>query len=192
MVHQGDEREGDEVGDDESIRVDLERVSRRATYLCFCINSFSGEELNDVASATCRFYNSASKHELCSFDLSGDGRLDCTALLMCVLYRAGPAGTDWHMHAVGEPANGRTVQDNVDEFQAFLSKQPLVQKTNEHIAGLAGTVPKAAKITVPAQLGGKGGDTLGFRTASGGRQEVQVPAQCNPGAIIEVPIVDIY
>jgi hypothetical protein len=42
--------------------------------------------------------------------LSSDKRLDCTALLMCILYRAKPnssaKSTEWFMHAVGEPANG--------------------------------------------------------------------------------------
>mmetsp|Transcript_47433 Transcript_47433/g.80945 ORF Transcript_47433/g.80945 Transcript_47433/m.80945 type:complete len:571 (-) Transcript_47433:194-1906(-) len=191
MVHQGDEREGDEEGDDETICVDLERVSKQATFLCFCINSFSGHELNDVANAKCRLYNSGTGHELCTFDLSSDARLDCTALLMCILYRAGPSGTDWFMHAVGEPANGRTAQENVDEFQAFLLGQPLVERQNAHLAQSSGP-PKMAKITVPAQMGGKTGRTVGFRTAAGARQEVDIPPNCSAGTTVEVPIIDIY
>ena len=37
--------------------MDLDRVASAATYLCFTINSFSGQELNDVDSAKCRLYN---------------------------------------------------------------------------------------------------------------------------------------
>lgn len=191
VVHQGDEREGDEDGDDETIQFDLESVTKNATFLCFCINSFSGHNLNEVANAKCRLYNTATGHELCTFNLSSDARLDCTALLMCILYRAGPTGTDWYMHAVGEPANGRTVQDNVDEFQVFLLREPLVERQNAHIASMSGP-QKMAKMTVPAQMGGKSGHTIGFRTASGARQEVDIPERCAPGTVVEVPVIDIY
>jgi len=36
------------VGDDEKIMIGLERVHRRATYLCVLISSYSGQELGDV------------------------------------------------------------------------------------------------------------------------------------------------
>ena len=73
------------------------RVHPSATYLCFCINSFSGHELNDVANASCRLYSPSTGLEAAAFNLSADKRLDCTALLMCILYRAaGPSGkVDW-------------------------------------------------------------------------------------------------
>lgn len=188
MQHHGDEREGDAEGDDESISFDLERVSSSATYLCFCINSFSGQELNDVASAKCRLYNASTMHELASFDLSSDKRLDCTALLMCVLYRASAAGsgsTDWYMHAVGEPAMGRTVQDNVDEFQRWLDNTPLVALQNSRPAEV-----KKNNIKVPASAAG--GGTIGFKTPAGGRQEVTLPPQAKAGDTVEIPLVDIY
>ena len=116
MQHLGDEREGDEAGDDESIGFDLSRIPPNVTYLCFCINSFSGQELNDVKDARCRLYNTTTLDVACEFDMTSDKRLDCTALLMCIIFRS--SKQHWHMQAVGEPAMGRTAADNVDEFQA--------------------------------------------------------------------------
>jgi len=181
MQHGGDEREGDEKGDDEKIMFDLERITPAATYLCFCINSFTGQELNDVKDAKCRLYNSITHSECASFDLSADKRLDCSALIMCVLYRV---NSDWYMHAVGEPAMGRTVQDNIDEMQAFLRRTPLAQLQ----ASKPPPVAKMAKIQVPAQKAQK----VGFRTDTGGVQEVTLPPQAKPGDVMEVPIVEMY
>jgi hypothetical protein len=170
----------------------LEKVSKSATFLCFCINSFSGQLLNEVASAKCRLFNSTSDHELCSFDLSNDSRLDCTALLMCVLYRAGPDGTDWYMHAVGEPAQGKTILDNVDEFQQFLSENCLVERQNEHIAQMKQRRhQKMAKFTVPAAMGGPNGRTIGFPSAGGSQQYVEIPLECKEGDEVELPLVDV-
>jgi tellurium resistance protein TerZ len=188
MVHHGDEREGDEEGDDESISFDLELVNPQATYLCFCINSFSGQKLNDVKDAKCRLYDNTTSHELASFDITSDKRLDCTALLMCILYRASAEGSgsqDWYMHAVGEPAEGRTVKDNVDEFQHFLDENPLVA-----LQASRATVVKTIKIQVPESAAD--GGTIAFATPAGGQQEVKLPPGAKAGDMIEVPLVDIY
>mmetsp|Transcript_34087 Transcript_34087/g.43978 ORF Transcript_34087/g.43978 Transcript_34087/m.43978 type:complete len:561 (+) Transcript_34087:41-1723(+) len=190
MQHGGDEREGDAKGDDEKIQVDLEKVSPEASYLCFCINSFTGQELNDVSSAKCRLYNSSTLNEAASFDLSSDKRLDCTALLMCILYRANAnannANQEWYMHAVGEPATGQTVQDNIDEFQNFLTNKPLVAF---HASKMEKPI-KMAKMKVPPSTGPK--HAIAFKTESGGMQEVKLPQETKGGDVIEVPIVDIY
>jgi len=188
MLHHGDEREGDAKGDDESISVDLELVDPKATYLCFCINSFSGQLLKDVADAKCRLYNATTLHELASFDITSDKNLECTALLMCILYRASAEGSgsqDWYMHAVGEPAMGRTVEDNVDEFQAFLDKNPLVALQASRPAET-----KKAIIKVPESAAN--GGTIAFATPTGGRQEVKLPPNAKAGSAVEIPLVDIY
>ena len=45
--HAGDEREGDEEGDDERILIDLGRVHESVHYIGIVVNSYSGQELND-------------------------------------------------------------------------------------------------------------------------------------------------
>jgi len=162
--HMGDERSGDAAGDDESIKVDLERIDRRVQYLGFVINT-------------------NTHHEIASFDLSQDHRLDCTAMLMILLYRV---GNDWWIHAVGEPADGKTAFDNIDEYQAFLSRTHLVRTQSQ-------AAPKAmqkAKIKVPANLGP--GNQLAFRTPAGGMEQITLPQNVRANDTIEVPIVDIY
>ena len=43
IVHGGDEREGDEKGDDEKIILYLDRVHPAVAYIGFVINSYSGQ-----------------------------------------------------------------------------------------------------------------------------------------------------
>mmetsp|Transcript_29639 Transcript_29639/g.38206 ORF Transcript_29639/g.38206 Transcript_29639/m.38206 type:complete len:238 (+) Transcript_29639:1258-1971(+) len=192
MKHGGDEREGDEEGDDESIMFDLERVSPLATYLCFCINSYSGQLLSNVASAKCHLYNSNTLNEIASFDLTGNGQLNSTALLMCILYRAG--NNEWFMYAVGESADGRTVQDNVDEFQDFLTKHPLAQISTQREQqmnhGTNGSGNKVAKIKVPASTGPN--NTVGFKLPSGASEQVTLPTNAKEGDTVEVPLIDVF
>ena len=45
LVHGGDEREGDEKGDDEKIFLELARVHPAVKYIGFVINSFSAATL---------------------------------------------------------------------------------------------------------------------------------------------------
>lgn len=196
MHHHGDQRSGEASGDDESISFDLAAVDPRVVYLCFCINSFSGQELNDVANARCRLYNSETGNETSSFDLSADAALDCTAMLMAILYRANPSADrgrtpDWFMHAVGEPAMGRTVNDNVDEFQHFLGRVPLV-KLMEAYGQSDKPPPQRQVIKLPAGVAGGGKIAFASPGAPGGKQQVTVPAQCRPGDAIEVQVVDIF
>jgi stress response protein SCP2 len=56
IVHGGDEREGDEKGDDEKIYFHLSQVHPAARYLCIVVNSYSGQELDDVSMASCHLF----------------------------------------------------------------------------------------------------------------------------------------
>lgn len=102
---------------------------------------------------------------------------------MAVMYRVGAA--DWYMHAVGESASGRTVADNLDEWQAFLRRTSLVD-----IQSRRSEPPKKVNIRVPEDTGPK--NTVGFNTKSGGKQEVKLPAEASPGDVVEVPLIDMY
>jgi tellurium resistance protein TerZ len=191
MQHCGDEREGDAVGDDESIMFDLERVSPRATYLCFCINSFTGQLLSNVASAKCRMYNTLTLNEIASFDLTNNDQMNSTALLMCILYRnqgINSNGQEWFFYAVGESADGRTVQDNIDEFQVFLTKHPLskLSQSNQMIS----KPPQIAKIKVPPNTGSN--NTIGFKLPSGASEQVKLPPSAQAGDVVEVPLIDVF
>ncbi len=81
---------------------------------------------------------------------------------------------------------GRTVNDNVDEWQAFLSRTQLAAYQESREACQTKTV----NIKVPPQTGP--GNTMAFKTPSGGTQQVRLPAQARAGDTVAVPMVDIY
>merc|ERR1712232_1532292 len=89
--HHGDEREGDEVGDDEKIDFELNRISLDVQYIGFCINSYSGQELDDVSRASCHLFDPENPQlDLCSYALSNASHVDGhTALVLGCLYRGG-------------------------------------------------------------------------------------------------------
>jgi len=178
IKHSGDEREGDEKGDDESITVDLGKLSPNAAYMGFVINSYSGQQLKDVQRTSCRLYETATQRVISSYDITSDTKLECTAFLMCVLYKR---GTDWFMHAIGEAATGRTAAENVDELQAFITKHPLTTSTTPV------PPPRTAMIKAPAVIGPQ--RKIAVPLPSGGREEVLLPTAVQPNDMIEVPII---
>jgi len=122
--HGGDEREGDEKGDDEKIFLELGRVHPAVAYIGFVINSYSGQELDDVKDASCHLYDASSYRDLARFEMSNCSFLDKhTALVVGVLLRDMGTG-EWMFEIASEAAQGRTVHDNVDELQAFLRRRP--------------------------------------------------------------------
>lgn len=123
ITHGGDEREGDEAGDDEEIRLCLSRVSPAVTYIGFVINSYSGQKLDDVAKASCHIFDPLTSTDIVKYALSNSkGLKSYTALVLGCLYRIG-AG-DWNFRIISEPAQGRTAHDNVDELQRYLRQHP--------------------------------------------------------------------
>jgi len=125
--HNGDEREGDAEGDDESIVIHLEAVDESINYLGICINSFSGQELDDVAGAGCRLFDTARGRNLATYQISDSHELDQkTALLVGIIYRnAGNDPNDWCLKIISTAALGRTAADNVDELQGYLQEHPV-------------------------------------------------------------------
>jgi tellurium resistance protein TerZ len=106
IVHSGDNRTGDGDGDDETINIDLAALDSKAVSLVFVVNSYTGQTFNDVENASCRLVDLAKREELVKFTLAEKGAN--TGVVMAVLSRKTGA---WEMTAVGQPVNGRTVQD---------------------------------------------------------------------------------
>lgn len=124
IIHSGDEREGDSVGDDEKMTIHLDQVQENVAYIGFVVNSYSGQELDDVARASCHLYDASSGADIARYQLSNGKELDKrTALVMGCLYRESMGG-NWNLRIISEPAHGRTAADNVDELQRFLRAHP--------------------------------------------------------------------
>ncbi|MFC4942559.1 TerD family protein [Pseudonocardia sp. GCM10023141] len=105
IEHSGDNLTGAGSGDDELIRVDLERLPPHAAAVVFVVNSYRGHKFTAVRNAYCRLIDLDSNAELVRFDLTESAPR--TGVVMSVLRRA---GSIWEMTAIGEFEDGRTVR----------------------------------------------------------------------------------
>jgi tellurium resistance protein TerZ len=106
VQHTGDNLTGAGEGDDESILVDLTRLSPGTTQIVFTVNSFTGQDFSQIENAFCRLIDQTSNEELARYQLTGSGRHN--AQIMAKVSRDGGA---WSMTAIGATATGRTFQD---------------------------------------------------------------------------------
>lgn len=121
--HSGDEKEGDAVGDDETILLSLPNTSLDIQYVGFVINSFSGHELDDIARASCHLYDPDTGKDIAMYSLSNASELDKhTALIMGCIFRE--SDDDWKLRIISLPAQGKTAHDNVKDLQRFLRRNP--------------------------------------------------------------------
>jgi len=154
IIHGGDEREGDEKGDDERIFINLDAVRPDVTYMGFVINSYSGQELDDISKASCHLFNANSKRDLAYFKLSKDKALDKhTALVMACMYRCQQTNM-WNLRIIGEAAHGRRANELVDELQNFLHYNPppqpnIVPDPKVSLNAMPAPVPIVDAIPIP-------------------------------------------
>jgi stress response protein SCP2 len=125
--HSGDEREGDEHGDDEKINLCLGDVSPNIKYIGFVVNSYSRQELDDIALASCHLFDPATNTDIATFTLSHSKELDKhTALVMGCVYRGSnnDNDNDWYLRIIAEPRQGSMAKDNVGDLQHYLRHNP--------------------------------------------------------------------
>lgn len=115
IVHSGDNLTGRGEGDDEVIKVHLDRLPPQVAALVFTVNSFSGQKFTRVSRAFCRLVDDRDNTELVRFELAGSE--PTTGLLMCKLTRT---GATWTMTALGEFSKGRTVRAMVKPAREAL------------------------------------------------------------------------
>jgi tellurium resistance protein TerZ len=108
--HTGDNLTGAGDGDDETIRVDLSRVSSSVTQIVFVISSYSQQTFDLVENAFCRLLDDSTPGapEVVRYQLTDSGTH--TAMVMAKVARD---ASGWTFTAIGERANGRTVLDLV-------------------------------------------------------------------------------
>lgn len=104
IVHTGDNRSGTGDGDDEQIRIELDKVPENVKAIVFTINSFSGQAFDQVENAYCRIVDTSNDTEVARYTLSAQGAH--TAQIMAKLYRH---DGEWEIHAIGENGVGRTI-----------------------------------------------------------------------------------
>jgi len=117
VAHGGDNLTGEGEGDDEVIAVDLTRLPAEVATLVFTVSSYRGQRFTEVANAFCRLVDTggvqgppkaaaARGRELARYNLTGGQNV--TGMVMAKVARD---GSGWSMTAIGEPGDGRTVQD---------------------------------------------------------------------------------
>ena len=106
IQHTGDNLTGEGEGDDESIIVQLDRLSDRVQTLVFTVTSYSSQGFSEVANASCRLVDERGGAEVARFDLSATG--PHTAMIMATVYRQ---GSGWKMAAIGDTGQGKTYKD---------------------------------------------------------------------------------
>ena len=122
--HGGDEREGDAIGFDEKIHLSLGMVHQAVMYIGLVINSYSGQELDDVAKASCELFDPKTNISIAQYKLSSSKQLDKhTALVMGCIYRD-PTSNSWFLRIISEAAHGRVTKELVDELQNCLVRNP--------------------------------------------------------------------
>ncbi|MCL6351251.1 TerD family protein [Pectobacterium polaris] len=105
VVHSGDNLTGEGDGDDEVIRVDLNRLPQNVEYLAFTVNSFRGQTFNEVENAFCRVVDQANK-EQARYQLTEQG--SHTGIVISSLRRN---NGQWDFTAHGQSCRGRTISD---------------------------------------------------------------------------------
>ena len=174
--HFGDNRSGAGDGDDETVQVDLNAIVRlmpTCQYIGFVINSYSGQELNDVKAAHAHLYDTdRPKIYIASVDMASSHGLDCTAILMCCLFRS---GNKLYLHIIGEGAAGKTAADNVDELQDYCRK---------HLRRIKQTAPTQAKLRATVPPGLRTGAHFKVQVPAGYFVNLQVPAGAAAGTIL--------
>ncbi|MER7752715.1 TerD family protein [Kitasatospora sp. NPDC097643] len=102
VVHTGDNRTGEGVGDDESINVNLAGLPAEAARITFPVTIYDGtargQSFGQVRNAYIRVVNAAGGAEIARYDLSEDAATE-TAMIFGELYRN---GGEWKFRAVGQ------------------------------------------------------------------------------------------
>ena len=106
IQHSGDNRTGAGDGDDETIRVNLNKIPEQVKSLVFTVSSFRGQTFDKVENAYCRLVDQSNNQEVAKYSLSS--KRGHTALIIAKLYRHNGA---WKMHAIGDSVQGRTFQE---------------------------------------------------------------------------------
>jgi len=153
LTHSGDEREGDAVGDDELIFVDLHSLDKSIKYICFTVTSYSRQELDDVAAASCHLFDPLTKKELAVYKMTNDSSLDGhTALIMCYLIR----GEDghWLLDVVAKPSLGKIPIDMLPDMKKHLKGKThhgptMVPPSTEVIVN---AMPESIPIHIPEDM----------------------------------------
>ena len=116
VEHTGDNLTGEGEGDDESIRIDLSKISPNASEICFVVTIHKADErkqnFGQVHNSFIRIYNTDTQEEIMKYELEEDFSIE-TAVEFGRLYRR---NGQWKFEAIGVGMKGG-LQDYVNKYQ---------------------------------------------------------------------------
>ena len=116
VEHTGDNLTGEGEGDDESIRIDLSKISPNASEICFVVTIHKADErkqnFGQVHNSYIRIYDAANNVDIARYDLDEDFSIE-TAVEFGRLYRR---NGQWKFEAIGVGMKGG-LQDYVNKYQ---------------------------------------------------------------------------
>ena len=115
VKHTGDNLTGAGDGDDEQIIVELDQVASNVKSIVFTVASYSGHTFTEVENAFIRVVNGDDQTEMAKYQLS-EGYKE-TGMIMGRLYRH---NGEWKFAALGNPANGKSVNDQIAAAKSSL------------------------------------------------------------------------
>lgn len=106
VTHLGDNRTGEGEGDDEQVRIELDKVPANVSKIAFTVTIHDadarGQNFGQVSNAFIRIFNEENNEELIRYDLSEDFSVE-TAIVVGELYRH---GAEWKFNAIGSGFQG--------------------------------------------------------------------------------------
>lgn len=106
VTHLGDNRTGEGEGDDEQVRIELDKVPANIAKISFTVTIHDAEarsqNFGQVSNAFIRIFNEENNEELIRYDLSEDFSVE-TAIVVGELYRH---GAEWKFNAIGSGFQG--------------------------------------------------------------------------------------
>lgn len=116
VEHTGDNLTGEGEGDDESIRIDLSKISPNAYEVCIVVTIHKADErkqnFGQVHNSFIRIYNTDTNEEIMKYELEEDFSIE-TAVEFGRLYRH---NGQWKFEAIGVGMKGG-LQDYVSKYQ---------------------------------------------------------------------------
>lgn len=114
VVHLGDNRTGDGIGDDETITVDLSRVHPVIDTIAFLVTSYQGHTLEWVDRAYCRLLD---EHDAEFARLTLTQGVRNTGVVMAKIFRV---GDQWRLRAIGEGIAAKSPSEAAESARPFL------------------------------------------------------------------------
>lgn len=126
IKHKGDDTTGEGSGDDEVIRINLDKIPFNVMYLAVVINSYRKNSMIKAKSAFIRLFD--QNKEYGKYVLTRTK--DCIGLLFGLFSRR-PNSAEWFFRVMADPLEGNTITNSLPSLKGILSGYSLDGSKNK-------------------------------------------------------------